>query len=349
MDMNNEKKYKKILIVRTDRLGDVVLSTPVIKAMRDAYPESYIAFMTRPYARDIVEGNPYLNEVILYDKKGKEKGFFGNLVFIKELKDKGFDVAVILHPNVRAHVITFMAGIPERVGYDKKFGFLLTKRIPHTKQFGLKHEVDYNLDVLKYIGIEPKDRTVYVPIRRHGEVKIDALFEKSGVSSADIIVALNPSASCPSKRWPVERFADIANILIEKYKVKIFVVSSSDDKGLGDRLAALIKGGCVNLSGHTVVMDLASLLKRAKLFISNDSGPVHIASALGTPTIAIFGRSDRGLSPERWGPTGKRDVALHKDIGCPECAAHECAIGFKCLEAVTVEDVLAAADKILAG
>ena len=107
------------------------------------------------------------------------------------------------------------------------------------------------------------------------------------------------------------------------------------------------KKNCVNLSGKTSVADVASVLRRVKLFISNDSGPVHISCAVGTPVIAIFGRSDRGLSPSRWGPTGERDIVLHKDVGCDECLAHNCNKKFKCLEAVTVDEVLAAAAKIL--
>jgi ADP-heptose:LPS heptosyltransferase len=108
-----------------------------------------------------------------------------------------------------------------------------------------------------------------------------------------------------------------------------------------------MQGSCVNLAGRTSVADVAGILRRSKLFISNDSGPVHIACAVGTPVVAIFGRSDRGLSPERWGPTGKNDIILHEDVGCVECLAHNCKKGFMCLEAITVDDVLAAAEKIL--
>ncbi|MBI4974600.1 MAG: glycosyltransferase family 9 protein, partial [Candidatus Omnitrophica bacterium] len=134
---------KKILIIRLDRIGDVLLSTPVIKAVREAKPASHIAFMVQPYCREVVEGNPYLNEVIIYDKEEAEKGILGNLTFILNLHRHRFDLAIILHPTNRTHIITFLAGIPERVGYDKKMGWLLTKRIPHAKQFGLKHEIDY--------------------------------------------------------------------------------------------------------------------------------------------------------------------------------------------------------------
>ena len=333
--------------MRLDRIGDVLLSTPVIKAVRDACPGSHIAVMVRPYARQIVEGNPYLNEVIAYDKEGSEKSLAGNLRFIKSLRNKGFDIAIALHPTTRTHIAASLAGIPVRIGYDRKYGFLLTRRVPHTKQFGLKHEIDYALDLLRYIGLSPSDRALYMPVTDGAERKMRGIFAENGIREGDLVVAINPGASCPSKRWRGERFAEAASELTKKHGAKIVVVSGPGDRALGDNVAALIDGRCLNLSGKTEIADLAAVLKLSDLFISNDSGPVHIACALGTPVVAIFGRSDAGLSPRRWGPTGKRDIVLHKDVGCGLCLAHNCAIGFKCLDAVTVDEVVAAAERLL--
>ncbi|MFA5144200.1 MAG: lipopolysaccharide heptosyltransferase II [Candidatus Omnitrophota bacterium] len=338
---------KRVLIVRLDRIGDVLLSTPVIKAVRDVCPDGYIAFMVRRYAKDILEGNPYLDEIIVYDKNGREKGLLRNLGFIRSLRRKKFDIALILHPTKRTHLLVSLAGIPETVGYNRKWGFLLTTRLPHTKQYGLKHEIDYTLDILRYTGLEPKDKPLYMPVNGHSEVRVDEMLREGGIGKDDLCVAINPGASCPSKRWSPDKFARAAQALIERYGVKIIVVASAADKELGDRVSNRLKKNCLNLAGRTSVADVASVLRRARLFISNDSGPVHIACAVGTPVIAIFGRHDRGLSPQRWGPTGKRDVVLHKDVGCIECLAHDCAKGFQCLEAVTVDEVLAAAAKIL--
>lgn len=341
------QNYKRILAIRLDRIGDVVLSTPALKALRDAYPQSYIACMVRPYAKDVVTGNPYINEVIIYDKDGLQNGLIGNLRFLSFLRRKHFDAAVVLHPTSRTHILIFLAGIPERIGYDRKCGFLLTRRISHAKQFGLKHEIDYTLDILRYIGIEPKDRSLYMPVKPDCEWKIKDILERSGIQDNDTIVAINPSAGCPSKRWRPENFAKVSDMLAEKYGVKIVVISSVPDKYFGDAVAMSMKNGCVNLSARTTVGDVASVLRRAKLFISNDTGPVHIACAVGTPVVVIFGRSDRGLSPRRWGPSGPNDVVIHKDVGCVTCHAHKCNNGFKCLEAVTVEEVCRAAEKFL--
>jgi lipopolysaccharide heptosyltransferase II len=334
------RNYKKILIVRLDRIGDVVLSTPVIKAVREAYPASHIAFLVRPYAEDAVKGNPYLDEVITYDKKG-------TLKFILKLARKRFELAIILHPTSRTHWVTLLACIPERVGYDKKMGTLLTDRIPHKKELGLKHEVDYTLDILEHIGIAAKDRALYFPIKRESEKKVRDIFARGGIRESDAIVVLNPSASCPSKRWRPESFANVGDAIAERLGAKIVIISDLKDRVFADQVANAMRMGSFNIAGMTTVADLGSVLKRAKLFISNDSGPVHIACAVGTPVIAIFGRKDAGLSPKRWGPRGKRDIVLHKDVGCDVCLAHNCNIAFKCLEEITPEEVISAAATIL--
>ena len=339
--------YKRILIVRLDRIGDVLLSTPAIKAVREAFPDSHIAVMVRPYAKDIIEGNPYINEVIVYDKEGPERSLAGNFRFIMKLRKMKFDLALALHPTNRTHLIIALAGISRRVGYDKKLGWLLTKKIPHTKQFGLKHEIDYALDIVRQVGVQTCDRALFIALDDESEKRISNIFKSVGINDGDLVVTLNPSASCLSKRWPAERFAGVADILSKRYKAKVVIISAIKDQAVSGMVISFLKEPCLDLTGKTSVKDLASVLKRSSLLISNDSGPVHIACAVKTPVIAIFGRSDRGLSPLRWGPTGNRDIVLHKDVGCDVCLAHKCKIGFKCLDAISVEEAASAAARIL--
>ena len=338
---------KRIIIVRMDRIGDVELSTPAIKAVRDAYPDSHIAVLVRPYAREVVGGNPYIDEVITYDKSGREKGLFGKIKFIASLKNKKFDLAIILHPKNSSHILAYLAGIPKRLGYNKKLGIFLTKKIPHTKQYGLKHEIDHALGLLRYIGIESSDKSLHVPVNMPSEERIKDLFDKNGISQNDLVITIHPAASCRSRRWASERFAKASDALAEKYGARIVIISGPDDKMMGDKVAELMKSRALNLAGKTSISDLASILRRSRLLISNDSGPVHISCAVGTPVISIFSRKDRGVSPARWGPVGKRDIVLHKDVGCEICLAHNCKLGFKCLDAISVEEVLAAAEQIL--
>ena len=346
--IRDNDSIKRILIVRTDRIGDVLLSTPVIKALRESHPNAYIAMMVSPYAKDIVAGNPYLDELIIYDKDKKHRSWISSLKFALKLKQKRFDLATILHPTNRVHLITFFAGITRRVGYDFKMGFLLTDRIKHTKQLGQKHELEYNLDLLRYLGIEPKEKNIFMPISPESEQWLEELFKEEGIKEKDKLLALHPGASCPSKIWPNERFAEVGDRLVEKYGFRVLIVAGPKDTTLAQKVIKNMRHPAINLAGKTSVSQLASTLKRCRLFISNDSGPVHIASALGTPVISIFGRNQKGLSPRRWGPLGKKDKVIHKETGCIECLAHNCTRGFRCLAAITVDDVLNAADSILA-
>lgn len=342
----DRKDFKRILVVRTDRIGDVLLSTPVIKALRDKYPHAFIAMMVSPYAKEIVEGNPYLDKVIILAKDSEHKNWRGFLSLVRELKRMKFDLALILHPTNRVHLLTFLSAIPKRVGYDRKLGFLLTDKIRHTKQLGEKHELDYSLDLLRYLGIEVKERNLFIPLRPEAGKWVEELFREEGIASTDKLLALNPAASCPSKIWPAERFAQAADKLAQKYGFKILVIAGPKDLRLADLLIKNLHSRVLNLAGKTSVAQLASLLKRCSLFISNDSGPLHIASAVGTPVISIFGRNQAGLSPKRWGPVGVRDKILHRAV-CIECLAHNCQKQFACLKAISVEDVVSAADAIL--
>jgi heptosyltransferase-2 len=340
-------EYKRILIVRTDRIGDVLLSTPVIKALRDSYPNAYMAMIVSPYAKDIVEGNPYLDEVIIYDKDGKHKSWVRSMKFARNLKKKKFDLTIILHPTNRVHLVTFFARIPKRVGYDRKLGFLLTDKIRHTKQLGEKHELEYALDLVRYLGIEPKDKSLFMPIKPESEKWVEELFQQEGIEKTDKLLVIHPGASCPSKIWPSERFAEVADRLMEKYGFKVLLIAGPKDIKIAQEVIKKMRHPAVNLAGKTSVSQLATILKKCQLFISNDSGPVHIASAVGIPVISIFGRNQKGLSPLRWGPLGRKDRVLHKEVGCIECLAHNCVKEFACLKAISVEEVLNTVDLIL--
>lgn len=336
---------KRILLVRTDRIGDVLLSTPAIKAVRDAYPDAYIAIMVSPYAKEIVEGNPYLDEIIVYDKNGKQKGIFGNLKFILRLRKKRFDMALILHPAVRIHLVIYLSGIPERIGYDKKAKRFLTAQIPYVKRLGKKHETEYTLDILRAIGIQPQEKELFMPQSAQAQRRIENLLIDSGITDKQKIITVHPGASCPSKIWPPERFAKLTDSLVKIYNLKPILISGPTDVDKAKMVLKFTQTKPVTFFGNLNLKELAALLKRSSLFISNDSGPVHIACAVKTPVIAIFGRNESGLSPTRWGPSGSNDVILHKDVGCKVCLAHDCKEGFACLMAISVEDVLNAVKK----
>ncbi|MFH1519582.1 MAG: glycosyltransferase family 9 protein [Candidatus Omnitrophota bacterium] len=331
------KQPNNILIVRTDRLGDVILSTPVIKNLRLSFPKSHIAFLCRPYTRDALEGNPYLDEVITYDKYGRDKSFGASIRFSAYLGKKNFDLALILHPTNRVHLITFLARIPQRVGWDKKLSFLLTKKIPHSKQEGLKHELDYTLDILRALNIPIKCKDTYFPVSSNAEARVAEILKIKRVGENEEFIVIHPSASCRSKHWPQAHFLELIKLLRKEISLKIAVITSFAERELGKKLVE--ESGVIDLRGVLSVAELGALFKRTSLFISNDSGPVHIAASLDIPVISIFGRKDPGLSPLRWGPLGKEAFYFHKDAGCSKCLAHNCFKGFRCLIAISPYEV----------
>ena len=342
----DSNQYKRILIVRTDRVGDVILSTPVIKALRDAYPGAYLAMVVRPYTRAIIEGNPYLDDIILYDKDGREKSWFSALRFSRALAKNKFDLAVVLNPSNRSNLIPFLAGIPKRVGYGRKLGWLLTDRIKDTKFGGKKHEIEYNLDLVRTLGIQPRDTSTFMPIARDCEKWVEAVFNQENIQPSDRLVVINPAASDNSKMWPPERYAQVADKLSEK-KMKVIILGGPGDKKICQEVIDSMHCPYINMVGNNNISQAASLLRRSSLFICSDTGPMHIASSCGIPVLAIWSRSQPGLSPLRWGPHNKKSGFIHKDVGCAQCLAHNCAKGFLCLQAITVEEVLKLAEELL--
>lgn len=309
--------YKRILIIRTDRIGDVILSTPVIQAVRQAFPGAFVAFMTRPYTKDIVLGNPYLNEVILYDKDRGHKSILATFLFAMRLKKYSFDLALILHSTNRVNWIAFLAGIPKRVGYDRRMPWLLTGRMRYVKPQGLKHETEYNLDVAREAGInfDSKSLRPYIPMGKEDEVKANTFLENNGVTSKDIFFCMHINADSPSKRWPVERFAETADSLITQTGYKAVVFAVGNDINAADLMKANMKNSLVLMRDFTIPQTTA-LLKRAKFFISPDSGPGHMAAVAGTPSVIIFGCNEPGLGPFRWRPLNQKAVILQKSAGC---------------------------------
>ncbi|MCK9615165.1 MAG: glycosyltransferase family 9 protein [Candidatus Omnitrophica bacterium] len=339
-----EQIRKKILIMRTDRLGDVILSTPAIANLRKFYPDSYIAFLCRPYTKEVIEGNPHLDEIIIYDKNKEHKSIFASIKFCLALRKKKFDTVFILNPNNRSNIIALFAGIPERIGLNRKMGRLLTHPIEDKKHEGKKHELEYTLDILKEAGVTITEKHTYFPIKKESEERIEDLLVTHGIKNNSFLV-IHPSASCPSKRWPQDYFVKLIRLINERTNLRIVLISAENEKKFADSLVK--EKNTIDLRGILSISDIGALLKRSKLFISNDSGPVHIAASLNCPVISIFGRNDPGLSPVRWRPLGEKSFYIHKGNSCKNCLAHNCVLGFLCLKSITPEEVFALALKIL--
>ncbi len=333
----------KILIVRLDRIGDVALSLPAVAAVRRRHPGAHIALMTRAYTRDLVEGHPLVDEVVpyAYEKNGQHRFFWGYARFIREIRKRHFDAALVFHPSLRSHLVPFLAGIPERVGFGSRAPYLLTRRVADTKHEGTRHESEYTLDIACAYGAERAKTSgdFFIPVFSDESEVVQSLLKQSGWDDADQIIAFHPGASCPSKRWSKEQFAELGKKVSRQFPYRLALVGGSEERPLGEFLKGEWGPGTLDLTGRLNLRQTAAFLKRCSLLVSNDSGPVHIAAAVGTSTLTIFGRKQPGLGAARWKALGPRHATLQKDVGCVVCLAHRCNIEFECLKAVDVEEV----------
>ena len=333
---------KRILIVNVNWLGDTLFATPLIRAVREQYPESYIAILTHPRCYGILEGNPHINEIIIYDEKKEHKNLLRRFSIISYLRAKNFDAAFILKKSFSRTLLLLVSKIPQRIGYgSKRAGFMLTKRVSSSRK--PMHKVDYFLRLADAAGISSKNSNYEIAISREDMDEAENILKDAGLEGRKFI-ALNAGGNWNPKRWPVSNFAELGEEIIDKLKISIVLTGADKDIALAEDIAGLMKHKPYILCGKTDLKTLGAIFKKAACVVSNDSGPMHLAAAVKAPLVAIFGPT----SPELTGPygDGMRKV-LHKDIGCKiPCYDLKCKDN-RCIKAVTVEDVIGAIDEVI--
>lgn len=337
--MIEKTRNPKIVIFNVNWLGDVLFSTPAIRLIRQSYRDAFISCIIPPRCREVLEGNPNLDEIIIYDDKGKHKGIFGKLKLIAELRRSKFDKGFLFHRSFTRALILFLAGVSERIGYaNKKRDLLLTAKF-RAPDIAKVHRADYYLGVVKaYLGLPPKSGLkLDFFISQKDISRLDCLLKENGIKESDIIVVLNPGGNWPQKRWPKENFASLAKKLVENYNMRVIISGADKDIALGEEIAALSKVEIYNFCGKLTLKEAAALAKIAKVFISGDSGPLHIAYAVGAKVIGLYGPTSIVIT----GPyqAGNASV-IQKDVGCDVPCYEEGCEELRCMKAITVEEVL---------
>jgi len=323
-----------ILIVNVNWLGDTIFAGPLIKAIRQHYPDSYLAIFTHPRCREVLEGNPYIDEIIIYDKN-RHRGLIGKFSLISQLRAKRFDMVFMLRRSLSRAMLLFFSKIPERIGYDnKKSGFLLTKKIaPPGKDI---HRVEYFLGLARGIGIEPEDTRYQFFLTDRDRDEARSLLKKEGIENDEEFIVLNPGGNWELKRWSEENFALLIDEISSAFKIKVVLTGSERDIELCRRIGNLSSHKPILLCGKTSLKVLAGVFEKARKVVSNDSGPMHIAAGVGAEVVALFGPT----SPEITGPYGKgKATILRKDVGCKiPCYNLRCKDN-RCMKAIKVKDV----------
>jgi lipopolysaccharide heptosyltransferase II len=333
-----DKNIKKILIFNVNWLGDVLFSTATIRNIRQNYPESFIACAIPSRCYPVLKGNPHLDEIIIFDEKEHHKSTLAKLRFVQLLKAKKFDIAFILHRSLTRALICRLAGIPRRVGYyTKKRGFLLTKRIAPVGMDTL-HRIDYYLNVIEKAGLKVEDRYLEFCIEDADIKFVDDFLNKKSITKEDFLVAINPGGNWLPKRWPQEHWAKLSDRLISEFGAKVIIMGNHTDIPVAQKIKGLMKEKPIIASGVFNLKQLGALSRRSDLFITADTGPLHIANASGAKNIiALFGPTSFQIT----GPYPlKNTVILSKDVGCKiPCYVVNCKDN-RCMKAITPKDVL---------
>lgn len=331
-------KTKRILIFNVNWLGDVLFSTAVIRNIRRNFPNSFLACIINSRCYPILKGNPYLDEIIVFDEKDRHKSILAKLEFIKFLKAKRFDTVFLLHRSFTRAFICSLAGIPERIGYHtKKRDFLLTKKIIAPRLDTL-HRIDYYLNLIERAGLKAEDRYPEFFISEEDLKSIDNFLNKNSITKEDFLVAINPGGNWQPKRWPKDYWVVLSDRLISEFSAKVIITGSHNDILLAKDIKDLMKFRPIIASGIFNLKQLGALCKRLDLFITADTGPLHIANAVGTKKIiALFGPT----SPNITGPyPGKNVIIVSKDVGCKiPCYVVDCSDN-RCMKAITPEEVI---------
>ena len=337
--LKESREDLRILLVRDDRVGDLVLATPALRALRETYPKSYIAMLVSRYAKDIVEGNPCLDDLLVHNRDGFLK-------LLREVKEKKFDVVIVLFPSLKTALLGFLGRIPLRISTGFKFyQFLFNRLIYLRRSQSLKHEIEYNLDLVRLIGADVKDKKPSVVINKEDEEFADKFLEGGGIKRGDLLIGLNPGSGFSARKWSEENFAELAKILNKELGARILILWGPKDKDLAKKVSDL-SGGVAGLAFETNLRQLAALMKRCALIVTNNTGPMHIAAAAGASMVEIFDPK-WACSPLRWGHHGDGNIILKPDIDCrKKCGPEECEHS-DCMDKITVEMVFEASKKIL--
>jgi heptosyltransferase II len=336
---------ERIVVRGTNWIGDVVMTLPAVAAIRKTWPRARISVLAKPWVAEVYRLSPDVDEIILFRQPGRHEGIRGKWCLAGELRRGRFDCAILLQNAIEAAIIARLAGIPLRAGYNSDGrGWLLTHSVRRTKEIRRVHQIDYYIEMVRALGCEPAGRDVRL---RPGQDYADlagSLLDRFGIDENRLLIGIAPGAAYgPAKKWFPERFAAVADRLSSQSGAQGILFGSAGDRESAAAVQKNVQQPLIDIAGKTDLREAISLISHCALFISNDSGLMHVAGALGVPTVAIFGSTN----PAATSPVGSRSVVIHHDLPCAPCLKPVCPTDFRCMEMVSVDEVCAAGRKLL--
>lgn len=351
------ERIQRIALIQPSRIGDIVFSLPTLSGLRQVFPEARISWLVDDRCKDLVEGHPDLDDRIIIPfkaletaLKNKKWGWVWKTMaqLRRELRDRSFDLSVDLHGLAKSALLVFLTGAAYKIGSANTTGMkelsgFFSKEIPPLPQ--ARHTIERNLAVVSYLGgaIDQPQFKFHIPLT--GKEEVQVLLDQAGWSPEEKLVILHPGAGWLSRRWPVERYAGLIHRLHFELQARVVIVGGAEGGSkealLFKELFSLIRVPVINFVQQLSLKQLIALLDRAHLFVGNEAGPMHLATALNKPVIAVIGPTN----PELTGPFGPRARIVRKKVVCSPCRERNCT-DLKCMKAIEVDHVFEAVQSI---
>jgi len=343
----------RILIRSANWIGDAVMTTPALMALRKNYPKARISVLARPWVEPVFSGNPAVDEVISCDDTGRNSSIFEKMVLARSLKNKKFDLALLFPNSFESALIAWLARIPRRVGYAtdaRRMILTLPVSVPEDRRN--RHEIFYYLNLVDHISrlsfnTRSKNEEVskgraglFLEVPAQGESGAGRILTQMELDQGALLIGFNPGAAYgPAKCWPVERFVSLGKALVGRFKdCHVLVFGTNKEVSVAGDICDPLGEKGHNLAGRTSLAEAMGLISRLDLLVTNDSGLMHVGAALGVPLVAIFGSTD----PVTTGPWSTNTVIVRHDLPCSPCLKRSCPTDFRCLLGIEVEEVLQA-------
>jgi predicted lipopolysaccharide heptosyltransferase III len=348
---------ESVLVLRLEHAGDVLLATPLFRALREKFPSARITAAIGSWAVEILDGNTQIDETIVFDhplfnrdeKRTRRRRLAETVRFILEIRRRKYDLVVDCRSNLSTLVFTYTSGAPHKVGFDiGGRGFSLTAKVAANTDL---HEIDRNLSLAAAVGASTGDRSPEIHFRPEDKRHAAALLGRGGIGDQGPLVAVHAGAPWRPRRWDTEKFAEVIDWVLKDLGGRVALVGGGRDRRRSDRVLGLVDGtggGIIDCVGKTTFGQTAAILAGCDLFLGVDSAPMHIAAAVGTPVVCLMGPGEY----PRFAPYGTENVVIRKDVGCSPCRQDRnrqtCAMGENvCMKGIGADEVKHAAARLL--
>jgi heptosyltransferase-2 len=331
------KQCNRILVRGVNWVGDTILTYPTVQKLKRIFPRSHLAVLIPNHLIDLWKTFPYVDEIIPFNNKRGLSFFWEDFKLCRSLKKKHFDLAVILPSSFHSAFQMFLAQIPTRMGYiGKRRSFLLNHKIPRTQETSLIHRIYYYKKIVESLGKGESDFSPRIILMEENRRWAEETLNHLGVLNGKPLIGMNPGATYGmAKCWYPDRFRELGMRLSRKWKATLLLFGNENEKPVAKEIASSLGGEGVDFTGKTDLLQLAALLERCHLLVTNDTGTMHVATAMSTPVVALFGSTDHITT----GPWGEGHVVVRKDVFCSPCLKRVCPTDHRCMKGITVEEV----------